>query len=60
VLAKKIFAEVKSPEGQEMRGEMDDLRRQVGAEAFRKLMAEIEQHADQVVGQMSHKDIEES
>jgi hypothetical protein len=59
LLAISVFAEVESPEGEAMQREMDGLRRQVGEEGFRKLMAEIEPRAEEIVKQMLRKGIEE-
>src|SRR6266571_3269341 len=59
LLAIKIFAEVESPEGEATQREMDGLHEKIGEEGFKKLMAEIEPRAEQVVEQMLHKGIEE-
>src|SRR5260221_7913475 len=59
LLAQNIFAEVESPEGEATQREMDALREKIGEEGFRKLMAEIEPRAEQVVEQILHKGIEE-
>ncbi len=59
LLAINIFAEVESPEGEATQREMDGLHEKIGEEGFKKLMAEIEPRAEQVVEQMLHKGIEE-
>jgi tetratricopeptide (TPR) repeat protein len=55
LLAKNIFAEVESPEGEAMQMEIDGLRGQVGEEGFRRLMAEVEPRAEEIMEQMLHK-----
>ncbi len=59
LLAKNIFAEVESAEGEAAQREMDGLRGQVGEDGSRKLMAEIEPRAEEIVEQILRKGIEE-
>jgi hypothetical protein len=46
---------VESPEGEAMQMEIDGLRGQVGEEGFRRLMAEVEPRAEEIMEQMLHK-----
>ncbi|HLX57075.1 MAG TPA: tetratricopeptide repeat protein [Ktedonobacteraceae bacterium] len=60
LLARDIFEEVQSPNHDEVQGWIDDLRKKVGEEQFRALLARVEPRAQQLVEQALIEDVGET
>ncbi len=56
LLARGIFGEIKSPDRDKAQRQIDDLRRKVGEEQFKVLLAKIEPDTSQIIEQLLRSD----